>query len=67
MSAAIEARRNVLRAITKPKLEDYLAHCDRRTLDLVASFQRALVNDLGGERWQRRASMKSLRFLLPVE
>ncbi len=48
MVAAIEARRNVLRAITKPKLEDYLSHCDQQTLNLVASFQRALVNDLVG-------------------
>jgi N6-L-threonylcarbamoyladenine synthase len=27
-------------------LEDYLAHCDKLTLDLVASFQRAIVEDL---------------------
>jgi N6-L-threonylcarbamoyladenine synthase len=48
MAASIEARRNALRSITKPKLEEYLAHCDRQTLDLVASFQRALINDLVG-------------------
>jgi len=46
MAAAIEARRKALATITKPGLEDYLAHCDRQTLDLVASFQRAVVNDL---------------------
>ena len=34
------------RGSAKPKLEDYLAHCDRQTLDLVASFQRAMVEDL---------------------
>jgi N6-L-threonylcarbamoyladenine synthase len=48
MAATIETRRNALRSITKPKLEEYLAHCDRQTLDLVASFQRSLVNDLVG-------------------
>jgi len=35
--------------IPKPKLEDYLANCDQQTLDLVASFQRALVEDLVGK------------------
>jgi N6-L-threonylcarbamoyladenine synthase len=46
MQAAIEQRRRALSATTKPKLEDYLALCDRETLDLVASFQRAMVDDL---------------------
>ncbi len=46
MKASIEARRKALAAIEKPKLEDYLHHCDRKTLNLVASFQRALVGDL---------------------
>jgi N6-L-threonylcarbamoyladenine synthase len=46
MKASIDARRKALAAIEKPKLEDYLRHCDRRTLNLVASFQRALVGDL---------------------
>jgi N6-L-threonylcarbamoyladenine synthase len=30
----------------KPTLDDYLRLCDRQTLSLVASFQRAMVNDL---------------------
>lgn len=46
MQAAIEARRKALSATAKPRLEDYLAHSDRETLDLVASFQRAMVDDL---------------------
>ncbi|HEY6768100.1 MAG TPA: tRNA (adenosine(37)-N6)-threonylcarbamoyltransferase complex transferase subunit TsaD [Candidatus Sulfotelmatobacter sp.] len=46
MANAIEARRHALAAIAKPRLEDYLAYCDRQTLDLVASFQRALIHDL---------------------
>ena len=49
MHATVEARRNALAAITKPKLEDYLAHTDKLTLDLVASFQRAIVEDLVGK------------------
>jgi N6-L-threonylcarbamoyladenine synthase len=43
---AVEARRKALVSISKPKLEDYLANCDKTTLDLVASFQRAIVDDL---------------------
>jgi N6-L-threonylcarbamoyladenine synthase len=46
MRDAVEARRHALAKIPKPKLEDYLAHSDQRTLDLVASFQRAIVEDL---------------------
>ena len=46
MAASIESRRQALASIAKPKLEDYLAHCDQATLDLVASFQRAVVTDL---------------------
>jgi N6-L-threonylcarbamoyladenine synthase len=49
MQAAIEARRKVLANVAKPKFEDYLAHCDKQTLDLVASFQRAIVEDLVGK------------------
>jgi len=46
MQAAIDARRRSLSGISKPRLEDYLANCDKATLDLVASFQRAMVEDL---------------------
>ena len=49
MRNAIEARRQALVKIPKPKIEDYLAHCDKLTLDLVASFQRALIEDLVGK------------------
>jgi N6-L-threonylcarbamoyladenine synthase len=48
LQAAIEQRRKALIAIPKPQLEDYLTHCDQQTLDLVASFQRAIVEDLVG-------------------
>jgi tRNA N6-adenosine threonylcarbamoyltransferase len=46
MQASIEARRKALAGIEKPRIENYLLHCDRKTLDLVASFQRAIVEDL---------------------
>jgi N6-L-threonylcarbamoyladenine synthase len=49
MRGAIEARREALAKISKPKLEDYLAHCDKLTLDLIASFQRSIVEDLIGK------------------
>jgi N6-L-threonylcarbamoyladenine synthase len=46
MRAPVERRRQALVKIAKPKVEDYLANCDKLTLDLVASFQRAMVDDL---------------------
>jgi len=49
MRDSIEIRRKSLANVARPKLEDYLATCDRRTLDLVASFQRALIDDLVGK------------------
>jgi N6-L-threonylcarbamoyladenine synthase len=49
MLPSIEKRRKALVRISQPKLEDYLANCDKQTLDLVASFQRAIVDDLAGK------------------
>ena len=49
MHSTVEARRKSLANVAKPKLEDYLTHCDKLTLDLVASFQRAIVEDLVGK------------------
>ena len=46
MSAAIKRCREALAGIAKPTLQDWLAHCDQKTLDLVASFQRTVVEDL---------------------
>ncbi len=46
---AIEARRKQLAAIVKPTLEDYRSRCNQQTLDLIASFQHALVEDLVGK------------------
>jgi N6-L-threonylcarbamoyladenine synthase len=49
MKASIEQRQRAVARIAQPKLEDYQANCDRRTLDLVASFQRAVIQDLIGK------------------
>jgi len=46
MQPSIEARRKALAGIERPALADYLLHCDLKTLNLVASFQRAIVEDL---------------------
>jgi len=46
LKPAIEARRQALAGIDKPMLEDIRRLCDRQILNLVASFQRSMVNDL---------------------
>jgi N6-L-threonylcarbamoyladenine synthase len=46
LAPAIASRRQELLKIDKPAPEDYLRVCDRQTLDLVASFQRSMVEDL---------------------
>ncbi|HVP54103.1 MAG TPA: tRNA (adenosine(37)-N6)-threonylcarbamoyltransferase complex transferase subunit TsaD [Candidatus Eisenbacteria bacterium] len=46
MGESIRRRRESMKTIAKPSPHDYLAACDRQTLDLVASFQRAVVDDL---------------------
>lgn len=49
MRDSVEQRRRALAEIAKPKLEDIRVQCDQPTLDLVASFQRALIEDLVGK------------------
>jgi N6-L-threonylcarbamoyladenine synthase len=46
LKPAIEARRQALAGVDKPTFESVLRLCDRQTLNLVASFQRSMVNDL---------------------
>jgi len=50
LQASIEARRTALAGMLmnkqRPALEDYLQLCDSKTLNLVSSFQRAIVEDL---------------------
>jgi N6-L-threonylcarbamoyladenine synthase len=49
LKGSIAERRKAISAIPQPKFEDYLVHCEKQTLDLVASFQRAMVEDLAGK------------------
>jgi N6-L-threonylcarbamoyladenine synthase len=46
MRDAVAARQRALAANPKAKTADILPLCDQKTLDLAASFQRAVVNDL---------------------
>jgi N6-L-threonylcarbamoyladenine synthase len=49
LAQSIESRRQALVGLSKPTLENLLANCDQQTLDLIASFQRAMVEDLVGK------------------
>ena len=49
MQPAIEQRRRALGKMKSAKADDVLKLCDRQTLDLLASFQRAMVGDLVGK------------------
>jgi N6-L-threonylcarbamoyladenine synthase len=46
MRDSIERRREALQAIPNPGLDDFLPHLDELTLDLIASFQEAVIQDL---------------------
>jgi N6-L-threonylcarbamoyladenine synthase len=46
LKPAIEARRAALACIEKSTVEQVRALCDRKTLNLVASFQHSMVSDL---------------------
>jgi N6-L-threonylcarbamoyladenine synthase len=46
LAAEAEARRAWRQTVAKPTLDNLRAHCSRATLDLVASFQHAVVQDL---------------------
>ncbi|MGC2621253.1 MAG: tRNA (adenosine(37)-N6)-threonylcarbamoyltransferase complex transferase subunit TsaD, partial [Acidobacteriaceae bacterium] len=46
MGASIETRHTALAAIPNPKPADALELYDKKTLDLIASFQRSVVDDL---------------------
>lgn len=43
---SIVARQKALAGVPNPKPQDVLPLCDQKTLDLVASFQRAVIEDL---------------------
>src|SRR5205085_676049 len=46
LAPTIALRRKELSDIENPTLEGYLRLCDRQTLDLIASFQYSMVEDL---------------------
>jgi len=46
LAPSIDARRKALAQIDKPAIDDFLKITDCETLNLVASFQRAMVDDL---------------------
>lgn len=46
MAEAIERRRTAMLSNPRPTIEEWKSLCDRETLDLVASFQRAVVGDV---------------------
>jgi N6-L-threonylcarbamoyladenine synthase len=46
MRDTISARQTAHSGMTHPKARDVLALCDQKTLDLIASFQRAVTEDL---------------------
>ena len=52
LAASIEARRAALAQIPDPKASDALPLCDQETLNLIASFQRAVVDDLRRKTFQ---------------
>ncbi|MBV9572520.1 MAG: tRNA (adenosine(37)-N6)-threonylcarbamoyltransferase complex transferase subunit TsaD [Acidobacteriales bacterium] len=46
MQGSIAARKGAIKAKESPTIADYVSLCDKPTLDLVASFQYAIVEDL---------------------
>jgi N6-L-threonylcarbamoyladenine synthase len=46
LRASCQARQRALMAMPNPTWQDALALCDKQTLDLIASFQHAVVGDL---------------------
>lgn len=49
MQSSIDARRRALAEVPNPRFDDFLPHLDPLTLDLIASFQEAVVKDLVGK------------------
>jgi N6-L-threonylcarbamoyladenine synthase len=52
MEASIAERHEAFLEIGSPTLDDVLPLCDRKTLDLIASFQSAVVGDLKRKTFQ---------------
>jgi N6-L-threonylcarbamoyladenine synthase len=49
MLPKVEARRQALLRLDKLTIDDYRAACDQKILNLIASFQRAMVDDLAAK------------------
>jgi N6-L-threonylcarbamoyladenine synthase len=49
LAPSIEARRRAIAKLPQPAFDDYVRFCDRQTINLIASFQRTIVNDLVGK------------------
>ncbi len=64
MAPAIEARRQALAAIENPRPSDALALCDSETLNLIASFQRAVVDDLRRKTFRAAENLGATRLLV---
>jgi N6-L-threonylcarbamoyladenine synthase len=46
MNEEVDQRRDLLRRVARPSIEQWLAVTPRRTLDLLASFQSTVVEEL---------------------
>jgi N6-L-threonylcarbamoyladenine synthase len=64
MEAGIASRRAALAAIPNPQPADALALCDRRTLDLIASFQRSVIDDLRRKTFRAAEQFNADRILV---
>ncbi|HTZ57788.1 MAG TPA: tRNA (adenosine(37)-N6)-threonylcarbamoyltransferase complex transferase subunit TsaD [Acidobacteriaceae bacterium] len=61
---SIEQRRIALSRISRPKPMDALTLCDAKTLGLIASFQRAVVDDLRRKTFQAAESLGAESILI---
>lgn len=59
MRESISARHKALSSLPRPLTQDVLPLCDKKTLDLVASFQRSVVEDLVGKTLQAAAEQEA--------
>jgi tRNA N6-adenosine threonylcarbamoyltransferase len=62
--ASIEARRSALTLIPNPRPLDALSLCDEETLNLIASFQRATVDDLRRKAFQAAEAFDAASILV---
>lgn len=58
MKNSIEARRHALAELSNPRAEDFLPHLNPLTLDLIASFQEAVVKDLVAKTFRAAADLE---------